>query len=252
MILLHGLDGSSRWWTPTLRALAPHFRCYALEFVRFDRWRERARVELPRAGTFVAAWLAALELDRAHIIAHSMGGYAACQLAITQPELVDRLVLVAPAILGARLLLAPQVGRLGPFAWTVTPAFLPILVGDSLRTGPLRWLRSAAELRRAELLPLEQIAAPTLLIWGMHYLLVPADDGPRVRERIAGSRLLTLPGARHVPMSAPPSVMGRSSASWRARRLAPVEQRRPWERWGLADDRRSPLLLSRGRCGASR
>jgi pimeloyl-ACP methyl ester carboxylesterase len=200
VILLHGLDGSSRWWTPTLRALAPHFRCYALEFVRFDRWRERARVALPRAGTFVAAWLTALGLDRAHIIAHSMGGYAACQLAITQPELVDRLVLVAPAILGARSLLAPQIARLGPFAWTVTPAFLPILVGDSLRTGPLRWLRSAAELRRAELLPLERIAAPTLLIWGTHDPLVPAGDGPRVRERIAGSRLLTLPGARHVPM----------------------------------------------------
>jgi pimeloyl-ACP methyl ester carboxylesterase len=200
VILLHGLDGSSRWWTPTLRVLAPHFRCYALEFVRFDRWRERARVALPRAGTFIAAWLAELGLDRAHIVAHSMGGYTACQLAIERPELVDRLVLVAPSVLGPRLASPRKVGRLGVSAWTVTPGFLPVLVGDSLRTGPVRWLRSATELRRAERLPLERIVAPTLLIWGTNDPLVPVADGPIVQGRIAGSRLLTLPGARHVPM----------------------------------------------------
>ncbi len=200
VIFLHGLDGSSRWWTPTLRLLAPHFRCFALDFIDFDRWRERSRIGLPRASTFVAAWLAALELDRAHVIAHSMGGYAACQLAIERPELVDRLVLVAPAIFESRPPYVREATRLGPFAWTVTPQFLPVLVHDSFRTGPLRWLRSAVELRRAKPLPLEQIVAPTLLIWGTNDPLVPVVQGPQVQRRIADSRLLTLPGARHVPM----------------------------------------------------
>ncbi len=200
VILLHGLDGSARWWTPTLRTLAPHFTCYALEFVRFERWRERGRVTLPRAGAFVAAWVAALGLDRTHVVAHSMGGYAACRLALDHPQLVDRMALVAPAILGVSPPYVREAGRLGPLAWTVTPDFLPVLVGDSLRMGPLRWLRSAAELLHADRLPLEEIAAPTLLIWGSRDPLVPAIQGPLVQRRIAGARLLTLPGARHVPM----------------------------------------------------
>jgi pimeloyl-ACP methyl ester carboxylesterase len=200
VIFLHGLDGSSRWWTPTLRRLAPHFRCFALDFIDFDRWRERSRISLPRSSAFVAAWLDALGLDHAHVVAHSMGGYAACQLAIERPSLVDRLVLVAPAVFTERPPFIREATQLGPFAWTVTPQFLPVLVGDSLRTGPLRWLRSAVELRRAQPLPLEHIAAPTLLIWGTRDPLVPIGQSPEVQRRIANSRLLPLPGARHVPM----------------------------------------------------
>jgi pimeloyl-ACP methyl ester carboxylesterase len=200
VILLHGLDGSWRWWTPTLRRLAPHFRCFALDFSPFDRWRERSRVGLARAATFVAAWLDALGLDRVQLLAHSMGGYSACQFAIAHPERVERLVLVAPAILETRGLVGPHAGHLHARAWTLAPNFLPILIGDSFRTGPLGFLRSAAELRAATALPLEQIAAPTLLIWGDRDPLVPMRRGERVQRQIANSRLLILPGARHVPM----------------------------------------------------
>ncbi len=200
VILLHGLDGSWRWWRPTLRRLTAHFRCFALDFTPFDRWRERSRVGLTRAAAFVAAWLDALGLDRVHLLAHSMGGYSACQLAIAQPERIVRLVLVAPAVLETRSLVGPHAGQLRARAWTVAPNFLPVLMGDSFRTGPLGWLRSATELRAATALPLDQIATPTLLIWGDRDPLVPVGRGARVQRQIAGSRLLVLPGARHVPM----------------------------------------------------
>lgn len=200
VVLLHGLDGSARWWHPTLATLAPHFRCYAPNFVRFDRWRERARVPLARSSAFVAALLTALEIDRAHIVAHSMGGYSACRFAIERPAGVDRLVLIAPAVLPRQDRVLREVHRVVPFARAVAPDFLPVLFTDSLRTGPARWLRSARELRVAEPLPLERIAAPTLLIWGDHDPLVPVALGPQVRDRIAGSRLIVLPGSGHVPM----------------------------------------------------
>lgn len=200
VILLHGLDASWRWWIPTLRRLAPHFRCFALDFSPFDRWRERSRVGLGRSGVFIAAWLTALGLDHSHVLAHSMGGYSACQFAITYPTRVDRLVLVAPAVLETQAIIGSRAAGSAPRSWTLAPNFLPVLIGDSFRTGPLRWLRSAAELREAPALALNQIAAPTLLIWGDRDPLVPASRGPRVQQQIAGSRLLVLPGARHVPM----------------------------------------------------
>jgi pimeloyl-ACP methyl ester carboxylesterase len=200
VVLLHGLDGSSRWWAPTLEALAGQFRCLALEFVRFDHWRERARVPLPRAGEFVAAWLAALGIARADLIGHSMGAYTACQVAIERPGLVGRLVLITPALLplpGASLL---DLARFVPFLGSVAPGFAPTLVADSLRTGPLRWLRSTLEITQAQPLPLEQIAAPTLLLWGERDPLVPVADGEIVRSRIPDARLIVLPKTRHVPM----------------------------------------------------
>lgn len=201
VILLHGLDGSSRWWAPTMRALAGTFRCYALEFVVFDRWRERGRVPLARAGDFVAAWLAALGLDWAHVVAHSMGAHAALSLALRRSELVGRLVLVAPAVLpvgrrpGRR-----EVARMVPFFTSLAPDFLPVLATDALRTGPLRWLRSAQELWTAASPDLAGIHAPTLLLWGARDVLVPPEHGPVLQRRIAGSRLVTIPGAGHVPM----------------------------------------------------
>lgn len=200
VVLLHGLDGSARWWAPTIRGLRERFRCYALDFVRFERWRERGRVSLPRAGAYVAAWLKSLELPRTHIVAHSMGAYAAAAVATQSPELIDRLALIAPAGLGPGRLGLADAARLLGFLGAVAPALAPVLAVDAAVTGPARFLRSALELVRAEPLDLARIGAPTLLIWGLHDRLVPPSVGPPLRERIPGARLAYLPGARHVPM----------------------------------------------------
>lgn len=200
VVLLHGLDGSSRWWASTLEALASRFRCLALEFVRFDRWRERGRVSLPRSGDFVAAWLAALGIAQADIVGHSMGGYTACQLAIDHPALVGRLALIAPAIFPLSDLSPRELVRFAPFVGSIAPGFVATLVADSFRTGPLRWLRSTVELAGAPPLALERIAAPTLLLWGQHDPLVPLRHSQAIAARIPNARLVVLPTARHVPM----------------------------------------------------
>ena len=198
VVLLHGLDGSSRWWAPTIAVLSQHFRCYALEFV--IGWREDGRVALPGASAFVTAWMTALGLDWAHLVAHSMGGYSACEIAIAQTERVGRLVLVAPAVAPPHWMRAGNASRLRPGVFGLAPTFLPVLIADTFRTGPWRWLRSAAELRAAPPLPVETISAPTLLIWGARDPLVPAAEGPPLCRRIPSAQLLTLPRAHHVPM----------------------------------------------------
>lgn len=227
VVLLHGLDGSSRWWAPTLTALATRFRCLALEFVSFDRWRERGRVALPQSGAFVAAWLAALGIARADLVGHSMGGYTACQLAIDHPALVGRLALVAPAVATLSGDSLRDLVRFAPFLGSIAPGFAPTLLTDTLRTGPLRWLRSTVELARAAPLELERIAAPTLLLWGEYDPLVPSANAAPLLARIPGARLTVLPAARHVPMYEAPVACNAALAEFLGEHLPPAAAAAP-------------------------
>ncbi len=109
----------------------------------------------------------AVALEKAHLIGHSMGDYICLWLAAQQPEIVWRLVLVAPVgTLADRSLF----GHLVPLLLTAryaAPSFLPVLAYDALRTGPVNLLRVARNLLSEDVREdLRFIEAPTLLIWG--------------------------------------------------------------------------------------
>jgi pimeloyl-ACP methyl ester carboxylesterase len=156
---------------------------------------------LAEAASWLSEWMRAVGLERAHLVGHSMGGYVAIQLAAGRPELVGRLVLVAPAgtPTGRSML-----GHLVPLLLTTryaTPAFLPVLVRDALRMGPATLWRAARDLLAEDVREdLRRIEAPTLLVWGENDPLVPSAVGDLLRQEIPDSRLLVLEAAGHVPM----------------------------------------------------
>jgi len=143
----------------------------------------------------------AVGLERAHLVGHSMGGYVSVRLAAGWPELVRRLVLVAPAGVPAE---RSMLGHLVPLllaACYATPAFMPVLVRDALRMGPSTLWRAARDLLAEDVREdLRNIEAPTLLIWGENDPLIPPAVGDLLREKIPTSRLLLLQRAGHVPM----------------------------------------------------
>ena len=57
--------------------------------------RLRRRPTSPRA---VAELLDALEIERAHLVGNSMGGRVAIEIGLRQPERVERIVLLSPAL----------------------------------------------------------------------------------------------------------------------------------------------------------
>ncbi|QIN79922.1 alpha/beta fold hydrolase [Rubrobacter marinus] len=110
----------------------------------------------------------AVGLERAHLVGHSMGGYIAAVLAARRPEIMRRLVLVAPAgvptgrSMHGHLLPLLRAGRY------MTPGFLPVLARDALRTGPVTLLGAAREILAEDVRGhLRGIRAPTLLVWGV-------------------------------------------------------------------------------------
>jgi pimeloyl-ACP methyl ester carboxylesterase len=190
-VLVHGLAGSSRWW----RRLEPHLGPLELD-----------PVDLPSLPSdALEEWLAARLEPRAALVGHSLGALLAARVAARRPDLVDRLVLVAPAGATKRSL----VGHALPLARAlaaVRPRFAPTLVRDALRAGPVGlWggARSATgtSLRAA----LADVRVPTLVVVGGRDPLAPAAEVRRCTD----ARVEVIPGAGHVPMVERPEELSR-------------------------------------------
>ena len=202
IILVHGLSGSTRWWSRNVPVLAERYRVYLIDLPGFGAMRRlRRRFVLAEAASWLSAWMEAVGLQSAHLVGHSMGGYVCVRLAGRRPEAVRSLVLVAPAGVPTG---RSMFGYLSPLLSAVryaTPYFLPVLLYDALRTGPVTLWRAARDLLAEDVRgDLQRIEAPTLLIWGENDTLVPPAVGTVLREEIPDSRLLILNGAAHVPM----------------------------------------------------
>ena len=202
VVLVHGLSGSTRWWDRTVGVLAPRYRVHLVDLPGFGSMRRaEGGFVLSEAADWLASWMEAVGLQRASLVGHSMGGYVSIVLAARRPDLVRRLVLVAPAGVPTGRSIP---GYLLPLLWSgryMTPGFLPVLVRDAMRTGPLTLLGAARELLAEDVRAyLHGIQAPTLLIWGRRDTLVPPSVGDLMRGEVPTSRLLVLDGAGHVPM----------------------------------------------------
>ena len=135
VVLVPGLSGSPRWWSRNVRAIAERHRMYLVDHTGFGAMRSQ-RFVLAEIVTWLSEWMEAVGLEQAHLVGHSMGGYASVRLAASRPELVRRLVLVAPAGVPSE---RSMLGHLLPLLLTVrhaTPAFMPVLFRDALRMGP--------------------------------------------------------------------------------------------------------------------
>ena len=220
LVCLHGLSGSSRWWSlvvPRLEGAGP--------VVPLDAPRRIRPHEL-------APWLAARleELDPpVDLAGHSLGGLVAVRVAAARPELVRRLVLVSPPGIRPRRTPAAYAWPLARTVARSRPAFLARLGRDALRAGPVNLVRGGLHVASTDVTrELAAVAAPTLLVWGARDRLVPVEEAPAWCERLPAARLVVLPHARHVPMVEAPGELAEAIASFREESLdEPRDDRRP-------------------------
>jgi pimeloyl-ACP methyl ester carboxylesterase len=201
VVLVHGLSGSSRWWRRNIGALTPYRRVYIVDLIGFGASRVRHPFALAEASDYLARWLDQLELERVSLVGHSMGGLIAAELAADAPDRIDRLVLVDPAALPLDAHLMTHALSLLHELRSISPSFLPVLLADALRAGPLTLWRATTALLLAELRPtLAQSRAPTLVIWGEHDALVPLAVARQLAQYLRYEELVVIKGAGHVPM----------------------------------------------------
>lgn len=99
IVLLHGLGASHTSWLLVGEALAKRGRVVAPDLIGFGRTPLAGRTPNMQANVALVARLMEREgLGKATVIGNSMGGFVAVALAAARPDLVARLVLVAPAL----------------------------------------------------------------------------------------------------------------------------------------------------------
>ena len=229
VVLIHGLGGTANTFTPLLAALARH------RTIRFDLpgSGRSHRVEGPlSAPLFVDRTLMVMQkagVERAHVVAHSMGTIVATHLAASEPGRVESLALFGPllappeparAAIRARAAEARK-GDMQPIAdallqatvSTETKAKRPAAVAfvreSLMRQDPEGYARTCDALAAMEPADTSRIECPTLLVTGDADVVAPPQAVRMMGERIAGSRVEVLRGCGHwTPVEKPEECVG--------------------------------------------
>ena len=94
IVILHGLFGSSRNWMSIARELSVANHIFTLDLPNHGEssWMEEMSYE--GLSSIIAEFLVKNDLKGATVLGHSMGGKVAMTMALTEPELIGRLIVV--------------------------------------------------------------------------------------------------------------------------------------------------------------
>jgi len=236
IVLIHGMLNSSSHWRSVALNLAGEYTVIAPDLIGHgDSAAPRGDYSLGAHAASIRDLLAAIGIDRASIVGHSLGGGVAMQFFYQFPQRVERLVLVSSGGLGrevsAPLRTAAMPGVSALLAATIRPRLLAALYGGGARMrergiGAGVYLQAAARAMR----PLEGAASrqaflqtlravidvrgqrvsatdrlyllesmPTMIVWGERDNTIPLAHGRAAHEAIPHSSFRTLPSAAHFP-----------------------------------------------------
>jgi pimeloyl-ACP methyl ester carboxylesterase len=170
---------------------------------------------------YYCAWLAdfldALGVEKAHVVGHSQGGAIALQFALDHPARVDRLVLVDSAGLGNGVPLGVVFAMLcyslfpsrATGLWlsryatrnpeNIDPALGDYMIQVTKVSGARRSLLRSRTHTRIRAGQLGRITQQTLIIWGRDDRFLPMAQGAAAAEAMPHAELHVIPEAGHVP-----------------------------------------------------
>jgi pimeloyl-ACP methyl ester carboxylesterase len=242
LLLIHGFGGSTFGYRDVMRPLAARgWHVIAIDLPGFglsEKSWERDYSHKAQA-TFALAALNQLNVDRAVLLGHSMGGNVISWMLALAPERVAGLAYIDAAVAQPRsgvssspstaeaLLSVPPIRRLARIvirsaftpatfgellssAFAVTSAVTPTLVTGYAASAQLRdWdlallgiIRDSAKNSLPDSLANLTAAAgkpPTLILWGEADSWVPLRSGEVLRADLPAAEWVVLPGIGHVP-----------------------------------------------------
>jgi pimeloyl-ACP methyl ester carboxylesterase len=242
LLFVHGLSGAWQNWLENIPHFAKSHRVVALDLPGFGSspmppWE----ISIPAYGRFLRDFCERLGIERCSLVGNSMGGFIATEVAITDPERVDDLVLVSAAGItwaSARREPAAVIARMGRAAGPLLLRFhMQGIRRPRLRKGYFQGVFYDPDAVRREVLwenivpalqspgyydamttlwgydirdRLEEIEVPTLIVWGRNDRVVPVPAALSYKKRIGdNAELLIFDRCGHVPQMEHPARFNR-------------------------------------------
>jgi pimeloyl-ACP methyl ester carboxylesterase len=236
IVFVHGLSGCWPNWLEQMGALSGSHRVIAMDLPGFGHSPMPSRpISMDGYAAMLDELMGELGLDGAALVGNSMGGLISCEVAISFPERVQRLVLVSPAgistqrsapggsslawmqrleralaggggflarrsdaVAGHRRLREAGLGLFVAHPGQLPPWIATELIRGAGKPGFMAALRSmiSHELRSR----LGLIGCPALVVWGARDRAVSVRDGEIFASRIPDARLLVFEDTGHVAM----------------------------------------------------
>lgn len=231
VLLIHGFASSTLVWSKVFLILADAgFRVIALDMLGYGYSGKPRNGQYTIAGQaeLIISLLDRLRIKRATIVGSSYGGAVAATCALDYPTRVKKLVLVgavsnnrplayklmrvfgaplvgdvvSPLLIGSRRLLRMRMKKVyDRHSWVLDERRVDArhqpLRASATQRAIVRTVRgwNAERISRDAHL----IKQPTLLLWGENDIEIPMEDGERLHNRIAGSRLIVFLNCGHLP-----------------------------------------------------
>jgi len=284
VVLIHGMLNSSSHWRSVALNLASEYTVIAPDLIGHgDSAAPRGDYSLGAHAASIRDLLAAIGVDRATIVGHSLGGGVAMQFFYQFPQRVERLVLISSGGLGREvspmLRTAALPGVSGLLSLTIHPRLLtglralghrmrergmgsgvyveaiaralsPLENADA-RGAFLHTLRSVIDIHGQRVSATDRLylleSMPTMVVWGERDHTIPLEHGRRAHAAIPHSRFRTLPGAAHFPhLEDPDGLSALLRDFMRATEPAAIAD----QDWGTILARRSPVSRRAGKVAA--
>jgi pimeloyl-ACP methyl ester carboxylesterase len=258
VLLIHGYGDTADGWRRVVPGLLERHRVVAIDVPPFGRSGEpRAERLIDFYKDFFPDLLERLEIERATVIGHSLGGAIALHLTLQRPELVARLGLVAPAGLGK----APPwwwyaltgYGKVWRAALSMPSPLTPVLIRQGMtRFLDARLFHDPSQLRDEieHLVAMHSaprdfdrllaagrccidsytgtlledshvIDVPKWMVWGRHDGLVPSDHAAAFRALHDDAHVHVFEDCGHYPHIELPSRFNRLLHNWIAETADP-------------------------------
>ncbi len=226
LVLLHGIGASAERWSKVIPFFYEHFRVIVPDIVGFG-YSDKPTVEynIPFFVKFLEEFLNSLGIKKTSITGSSFGGLVAAEFAIKNSQIVNKLVLVAPAGTmksSTRRLEEYILASLYPTHDNVWRAFInmafdPRTVTEQtiedfidrmkLPNAKYAFMSTMLGIRNTPNLSsrLDKILSPTIIVWGEQDEMIPveyADD----YKKIPKSNLLVIPECGHTPFTEKPEI----------------------------------------------
>jgi 3-oxoadipate enol-lactonase len=231
VVLLHGLGSSCRDWEFQEVALEERYRVVAVDLPGHgESTKARGPVTIESMADDVAAVLAEIDGEPAHVVGLSLGACVALRLGLQAPARVRSLTLVnpfarvqptGPGDVGRLLLRLTMLGvapmrmvgahvARGLFPWPEQRALYEAAVeslGATSRRGYAAALRALAQFdARGQM---AAIRRPTLVVAGDRDGMVPLAPKLRLAAAIPGARIVVVPASGHATPYDQPATFNR-------------------------------------------